>query len=403
MVDGNEKGISDVDVNFDEDIMEENIAEIIDYGQKEQVNHALDPVETVDPETLKLYSDFEKFCMDKSGISSSSGTKIVIPTGIDIMDAYLGGGWGVGTLGIIVGNPGSGKSMLAMQTIASMQKTFMKQRPMAMFLDSEEATTPIRLANLGVRYPRIRPYTDMTVERVFTMIENMCLYKEDTNTVDVPSIVVWDSIANTLTQKEREAADPKEVIGQKQRMLTLLIPKYISKLNKYNILLLGVNQLRDNISGSMGGKFAPAPDLKNLSNNKIMPGGNILKFNASQLMEARIGAKQTLEKHGFNGYIAKFKAVKNKLFTPNLEFEVVGDFVRGFNNFRTNYKLLTDTKRLHAASWSYLMNLPDKKFRTKDAERLYSEDATFKAAYDEAVADAIQKDIIEKFNPDLGY
>jgi hypothetical protein len=54
---------------------------------------------------------------------------------------------------------------------------------------------------------------------------------------------------------------------------------------------------------------------------------------------------------------------------------------------------------LTPGAWNYLISLPDKKFRTKDALQLYKENNDFKNAFDSAIKDAIQKDIIEAYNP----
>ena len=45
--------------------------------------------------------------------------------------------------------------------------------------------------------------------------------------------------------------------------------------------------------------------------------------------------------------------------------------------------------------------MPDKKLRTKDAEKEYYENPEFKANFDEAVTEAIQTEIIDKYNPDI--
>lgn len=65
----------------------------------------------VDDETLELYNEFNSFIKSKTDIEESSGVKIVIPTGIDVVDAILGGGFAVGCLNIIVGQPGGGKCL----------------------------------------------------------------------------------------------------------------------------------------------------------------------------------------------------------------------------------------------------------------------------------------------------
>jgi RecA/RadA recombinase len=285
--------------------------------------------------------------------------------------------------------------MLAMQALGQGQREFNGQM-IGGYLDSEESTTGIRLANLGVRYPRIKPYSDITVEKVFKFLEGICLFKEKKKTIDIPSIVVWDSIANTLSEKEREAEDVNSVIGYKARMLSLLIPKYVAKCGKHNVSLIAVNQLRDVIKI---GQFAPAKDLKFMSASKDMPGGNVLKFNAFHLLEMKVGAILESDKYGFDGVIAKVKCVKNKLFPPNIEIELLGSFTTGFSNFWTNYHFLIKTKRLSSGAWNYLISLPDMKFRTKNAEQLYNEDEVFKQKYDEAVQEAIQTEITNKHNP----
>ena len=344
-----------------------------------------------------LYEEFSSFLEDKIDMKADTGIKKVIPTGIDLLDAILGGGLAIGALDIIVGQPGSGKSMLAIQALAQAQKIY-KDEPnfIGHFLDSEEATTTIRLANLGVRRPQIKPYSDITIEKVFKFLEGLCLFKEKKKIIDIPSVVIWDSIANTLSEKEREAEDVNQVIGYKARMLSILIPKYVARCAQYNIAFIAVNQLRDVLSI---GQFSAPKDLKFMSATKDMPGGTVLKYNGFHLIEMKVKSAIGSDKYGFDGVIDKVKCVKNKLFPPNIEIEIVGSFMTGFSNFWTNYNFLSNTKRLNTGAWNYLVSIPDKKFRTKDAEDLYLADEAFKEKYDEAVKEAIQSEIIDKYSP----
>jgi len=298
---------------------------------------------------------------------------------------------------VITGNPGSGKTMIAIQTLGAGQRKYNGNILVGM-LDSEEATTTVRMSNLGVKKPKIKPYTDITVEKVFKFLEGMCLYKEMKNIIDTPSIVVWDSVANTLSQREREVEDINQAIGYKGRLLSLLIPKYLSKLSAYNISLICINQLRDVIQI---GNFTPAKELKYMTQGKTMPGGNSLKFNAFHLIEMKAKESATRDKFGFDGYFAEFSCVKNKLFPPNIKISVAGNFVTGFSNFWTNYKFLTDNKRMVTGAWNYLANYPEKKTRTKDAEDLYNTDHVFKEAFDKAVQETLKTEIVDKYNPIL--
>ena len=387
-----EEILKSVQLKEDDDPIEEP-TKVVNEVRTEIIDKEVPLIE--DEEATKaLHSDFSSFLETKADIVPDEGVKIVIPTGIDLVDAILGGGFIVGGLCIIVGQPGSGKTMLAIQTLAQGQRQF-RGNMLGAFLDSEEATTTQRMANLGVRYPTLKPYTDMTVEKVFKFLEGLSVFKKERKLTHIPSAVIWDSIANTLSQKEREAEDINSVIGYKARMLSILIPKYVAKCAQNNICLLAVNQLREVLQM---GPFAGPRDLKFMTASRDMPGGQVLKYNAFQLVEMKIKSVIDPAKMGFEGVIAKVKCVKNKLFTPNVEVEIVGNFLTGFSNFWTNYNFLASVKRLETGAWNYLVDLPDKKFRTKDAETLYKTEKDFKDAFDKAAKETIQTEIIQKYS-----
>ncbi len=352
----------------------------------------------MDPETLALYEEFGTFLKVKADIIPDSGVKKLIPTGIDVLDAALGGGFPVGAMSMIVGAPGSGKSMLAIQTIGAAQQKY--KGCLASYLDSEEATTTARLVNLGIKYPPIEPFVDITVEKVFKHLEAMCLFKEKKGINDIPSILCWDSIANTLSQKEREAEDVNSVIGYKARMLSLLVPKYVAKCAKHGIAWITVNQLRDDIQL---GQFPAPKQLRFLSTGKTLPGGNVLRFNAFTLLELKTKSVLDPEKYGFDGMLFTITTVKNKFMPPNITIELIGDYVRGFNNYWTSFHFLTSTKRMgQGGGWYWLANDPDqKKFRAKGSDLKYYENTDFKQKFDVALQEAVQIEIIDKYNPDI--
>jgi recombination protein RecA len=344
-------------------------------------------------ESADLYSDFSAFLDKKMEIVPDLGVKLFLPTGLDIVDAALGGGFPVGAFSMITGNPGSGKSMLAAKVIAASQIALNGQI-LAAYLDSEEATTKTRLFNLGVKNPQLDPYNNLTVEKVFKFIEGSVLFKQ-AKKIEIPSIVVWDSIANTLSEKEHEVEDVNQVIGYKARLLSSMIPRALAKCAQHQIAIVAINQLRDVVKI---GKFAPANDLKFISQDKQIPGGNAIKFNAFHLIEMKVKKVIDSSKYGFDGIISKFNAIKNKQFTPNITLELVASFTHGFSNFWTNYRFLRDNKRLESGAWNKLAVLPEKKFRTKDAHNLYREDTEFREAYDASVKETIKTEIIDRYS-----
>jgi len=62
-------------------------------------------------EIADLYAEFNDFIEVKGEMKSEVGIKRTVSTGLDVLDAMLGGGFPVGALSIIVGNPGSGKCL----------------------------------------------------------------------------------------------------------------------------------------------------------------------------------------------------------------------------------------------------------------------------------------------------
>jgi RecA/RadA recombinase len=376
-----EKIVEDINLNDDDNDNEEN-------------EEGLSDVEL--SKTDELYADFSSFLDKKMEIVPDLGVKLFLPTGVDIVDAVLGGGFPVGAFSMITGNPGSGKTMLAAKVISASQ-VFLDGKIIAAFLDAEEATSKHRLAMLGIVNPMIDPYNNLTIEKVFKFVEGNVLFKQAKKIVDIPSLVVWDSIANTLSEKEHEVEDVNQTIGYKARLLSAMIPRALAKCAQNNIAIVAINQLRDKMDLSKG-KFAAPNDLKFISQNKQIPGGNAIKFNAFHLIEMKVMKVIDKTKFGFDGFISKFVAVKNKEFTPNIPLELVASFAHGFSNFWTNYRFLRDAKRLDAGAWNKLIDLPEKKFRTKDAHALYKADPEFRNAYDNAVKETIQTEIIDKYS-----
>jgi len=138
-----------------------------------------------------------------------------------------------------------------------------------------------------------------------------------------------------------------------------------------------------------------------MSQGKTMPGGNSFKFNAFHLIEMKTKETVTRDKFGFDGYFAEMFCVKNKLFPPNIKIPIAGNFVHGFSNYWTNYRFLVDNKRMITGAWNYLADLPNTKCRTKDMLETYNTNPLFKEAFDKAVKETIQTEIIEKHNPIL--
>ena len=346
-------------------------------------------------ECMSLKGDLDQFIMKNTDLKKTGKDIEKIPTGIDLLDAIMGGGIGAGTFTMIAGNPGTFKSALVAQIIASAQRIY-KGKCACFYKDTESAMTQERLYQMGVRYPPIEPDDDTTVEDIFKTLEAIFAYKMKTNS-DYPALVAWDSIANTSTEKERTTQDINQTIGLRARLLSSLMPRYVPKMKEYRTSLIAVNQLRENLDI---GQFSPAADLRWMG-DKLIPGGQSLKFNAFHLMILKIRGDIKFETYGINGVRLEAKCVKNKFFKPNIPVELLVDFNHGISNFWSNYHFLVTHKKISSSAWNkWADGETTNSWRTKDALDMYKNDTDgFKEKFDAAVKETIQSVIIDPNKP----
>lgn len=348
-------------------------------------------------EASSLTADLSSFIKSKVGDSLGQSTGVIdtLPTGIDLLDAVLGGGFGLGTMSVIAGNPGTFKSSLVGQVIGNSQKKF-KGKMLSTYLDSESAMTKERLYQLGAKNPAITPYNDVTVESVFKTIEALCAFKAMKEILEYPGIVAWDSVANTTTDLEKADTETSinSVIGLRARILSVVLPRYVSKLKEHNMSMIAVNQLRDNIQM---GPYNAAPDLRWMG-DKTMPGGNALKFNAFHILLLKIRGDLKSDRWGFSGVRLDAKCIKNKLFTPNIPISLIVDFNTGISNFWTNYNFMKENKIIDGTAWQKFVSQPDIKWQaTKGCKKKYDEDPEFRKLFDKTAKESIDKLIVEEY------
>ena len=326
-----------------------------------------------------------------------SGDIPLISTNIDVLDLLLGGGIGLGTFTIVVGYSGSFKSTICAQIAKSYRENAVTEgiTPFVVYIDTEASMSINRLNSLGL--VNVKPVSNATIEQVFAVIDKIIMYKEELAQkykndifLRVPALIVWDSIANTPTEAELKATDVNQVIGQKARVLSAILPKSIMKMQKYNINLLAINQFRDKVAI---GPFQAPSDLKHLQHDKTMPGGNSVKFNASQVLEFKVLEHKTAaeSKYGFRHAKIEVKTVKNKFFPDGYKVQLVIDVARGVDNLYTNFEFLNQYKKVTVGAWSYLKSYPEKKFRIRELREVYNTDTVFKQKFDEEVKNTIEE------------
>ena len=71
---------------------------------EESVLTEKEAINTLDSKTKDLFMEFNSFIEDKADIKQDTGVKVVIPTGIDVLDAFMGGGFAVELLVLLLAN-----------------------------------------------------------------------------------------------------------------------------------------------------------------------------------------------------------------------------------------------------------------------------------------------------------
>ena len=113
------------------------------------------------------------------------------PTGLAELDRVLGGGLVEGSVVLIGGDPGIGKSTLLIQALA-----LLAERQPALYVSGEESAEQIslRATRLGLPTERLRLLTETCVERILALVER-----------ERPGVLVLDSIQTFYTEALQSA------------------------------------------------------------------------------------------------------------------------------------------------------------------------------------------------------
>jgi recombination protein RecA len=216
-----------------------------------------------------------------------------IPTGIIAVDEILGGGFPIGKMVELYGNPGGGKTSIAMKFIAEAQK-----RGKCVLIDLENAFDPHVARNSGINIPELLLAQPETAEGTLDVVER--LIKAN----DVATIVI-DSVAGMTPRAEIEGDFGDSHVGLVARLLSQGMRKINAELRSADspIIIVWVNQIREKI-GMMG--YGPSTEST---------GGRALKFWCSTRLEvSRTGAVKQGE--DIIGHTVKVKAVKSRFAAP---------------------------------------------------------------------------------------
>lgn len=237
-----------------------------------------------------------------------------VSTGSLGLDVALGrGGLALGRIYEFYGRQASGKTTLAISTIAEAQK---RDLP-CVFVDIEHAADPVLFRSMGVNTDKLY------------MIENLIEGEDYLEALGhmirggVVKIAVIDSVSALLPKAENEADFDKDFYALQARLMS----KSLRKLGQYvankNVLLIFINQIREKVGG--------------YGNPETTSGGNALGFYATGRIKVSGGSskKSRIEDDTGEvvGHTTNFKVEKNKLGAPFRTAEVNLIYGYGYDKY----------------------------------------------------------------------
>ena len=251
--------------------------------------------ETNDKALEEVMAEIEKQFGKGSIMKLSEDSKVeveTVPSGSLGLDIALGaGGFPKGRIIEIFGPESSGKTTIALQAVAEVQKTGGR----AAFIDAEHALDPVYAKALGVNLDELLLSQPDTGEQALEICEALVRS-------GAVQIVVIDSVAALVPQAEIEGEMGDSHVGLQARLMSQALRKLAGIINKTNTIAIFINQLREKVGVLFG-------------NPETTTGGRALKFYASVRLDVRRGEQIKLG-DSVIGNRTTIKVVKNKVAPP---------------------------------------------------------------------------------------
>jgi len=272
-------------------------------------------------------------------------------TDIPYLDIVLSGnGFKLGKIYEIFGVESSAKSTVAQFFVKKFQE---KINGKVLYIDTENAFDLRRFAYMGGSLDNFEVFTSVIIEDILEKINEEL---DNAYINNQPVFIVFDTIASTITRKEKEKGEFSEGITKRPRILSTVFPQLADKIAKTNSALVLVNQVYDLIQG-VGGKRSK--------------GGRAIRYFSSVRIEvSRI--KDIVKKQGDleipEAIFVKLKTIKNKLFYPRLEIPLYIHNEKGVLEIESIIEFLVDNKIVSKAGGWKRFKFGDIDFKFNNAD-----------------------------------
>ncbi len=262
---------------------------------------AVDKSKALDAALSQIERAFGKGSIMRLGANEQAVEIETVPTGSLGLDIALGvGGLPRGRIVEIYGPESSGKTTLALHTVAEAQK----KGGICAFVDAEHALDPVYARKLGVELENLLISQPDTGEQALEICDTLVR----SGAIDV---LVVDSVAALTPRAEIEGEMGDALPGLQARLMSQALRKLTASISRSNTMVIFINQIRMKIGVMFG-----SPETTT--------GGNALKFYASVRLDIRrIGSVK--DRDEVVGNQTRVKVVKNKLAPPFkvVEFDIM--------------------------------------------------------------------------------
>ena len=297
-----------------------------------------------------------------------------LSTGSMVLNSLLGGGVAVGRIVEFYGTASSGKTSMALSTIAEAQKNGLT----CAFIDVEHAFAKNYARRIGVDVNNLIYSKPYIAEEVFSLAVDLA-------SSDDVDLIVIDSVSAMAATAYSD--DDKEITKEQMGIIAQSMSKGLKKLTpaceEHDCACIFINQVRDK-TGVMFG------------NPETTTGGRALEFYASQ----RVRINRTKIIKGADdeaiGTEVKMEIKKNKTAAPFGVGETVLSFDSGIDKVGEIYVLGVKYKLIRKVGQRFYVNIPVEELTREEQTMLSNypiEDNFIKiATYEQKTKDAIAED-----------